>query len=153
MPLEINLPDVVAEVTAEFERYEDALVNNKVDVLDAMFRDSPNTIRYGATECLYGFDEIKAFRAARSMVLAISPEGTRAATRAWRTGYYYIALAAGVPIVMSVLDYGAKTISVSGVIYPTGNYDADYALIRSHYESARGLKDGQFTLDRAKSGS
>lgn len=68
MPLEINLPDVVAEVTAEFERYEDALVNNKVDVLDAMFRDSPNTIRYGATECLYGFDEIKAFRAARSPV-------------------------------------------------------------------------------------
>ena len=68
MPLEINLPDVVAEVTAEFERYEDALVNNKVDVLNAMFRDSPNTIRYGATECLYGFDEIKAFRAARSPV-------------------------------------------------------------------------------------
>ena len=94
-----------------------------------------------------------AFRAARSMVLAISPEGTRAATRAWRTGYYYIALAAGVPIMMSVLDYGTKTISVSGVLYPTGNYEADYALIRSHYETARGLKDGQFTLDRAKPGS
>lgn len=92
-----------------------------------------------------------AFRRARAMVLAISPEGTRAATRAWRTGYYYIALAAGVPIVMSVLDYGTKTISVSGVIHPSGDYDADYALIRSHYETARGLKDGQFTLDRAKS--
>lgn len=88
-----------------------------------------------------------AFRAAKSMVLAISPEGTRAATRAWRTGYYYIALAAGVPIVMSVLDYGTKTISVSGVIHPSGNYEADLALIRTHYETARGLKDGQFTMD------
>ncbi|HWV40517.1 oxalurate catabolism protein HpxZ [Pseudorhodoplanes sp.] len=68
MALEINLPDVVAEVTAEFERYEDALVNNKVDVLDAMFRDAPETIRYGATENLYGYEEIKAFRSARSPV-------------------------------------------------------------------------------------
>jgi len=68
MALEINLPDVVAEVTAEFERYEDALVNNKVDVLDAMFRDAPETIRYGATENLYGHEEIKAFRSARSPV-------------------------------------------------------------------------------------
>ena len=92
----------------------------------------------------------EAFKAAKSMVLAISPEGTRAATRAWRTGYYYIALAAGVPIVMSVLDYGTKTIAVSGVIHPSGDYEADYALIRSHYEKARGLKDGQFTLDASK---
>ena len=68
MALEINLPDVVAEVTAEFEKYEKALVSNDVAALDAMFRDAPQTIRYGATECLYGYDEIKAFRAARSPV-------------------------------------------------------------------------------------
>jgi hypothetical protein len=68
MSLEVNLPDVVAEVTAEFEKYEDALVNNKVEALDAMFRDAPQTIRYGATENLYGYDEIKAFRAGRSPV-------------------------------------------------------------------------------------
>lgn len=68
MALELNLPDVVAEVTAAFEKYEDALVNNKVDVLDGLFRDAPQTIRYGATECLYGYDEIKSFRAARSPV-------------------------------------------------------------------------------------
>jgi hypothetical protein len=68
MALEINLPDVVAEVTAEFEKYEKALVDNDVAALDAMFRAAPQTVRYGATENLYGYDEIKAFRAARSPV-------------------------------------------------------------------------------------
>ncbi|MFN3350679.1 oxalurate catabolism protein HpxZ [Pseudorhodoplanes sp.] len=66
--MEINLPEVVAEVTAAFETYEDALVNNKVEVLDSLFRDAPQTIRYGATENLYGYEEIKAFRSARSPV-------------------------------------------------------------------------------------
>ena len=64
-PTDINLPDVLAEVTAAFSRYEDALVNNKVEVLDELFWDSPTTIRYGATENLYGYEEIQAFRAAR----------------------------------------------------------------------------------------
>jgi hypothetical protein len=64
--MEIDLPDVVAEVTAEFERYERALVTNDVAILDAVFRVDPRTIRYGGAEILYGHDEIKAFRAARS---------------------------------------------------------------------------------------
>lgn len=63
--LAINLPDVLAEVTAVFARYEDALVNNKVDVLDALFWNSPHTLRYGATENLYGYADIQAFRAGR----------------------------------------------------------------------------------------
>jgi hypothetical protein len=66
--MEIDIPEVVAEVRAAFERYEKALVNNDVDVLDELFRDDPRTIRYGATEILYGYDEIKAFRAGRSPV-------------------------------------------------------------------------------------
>jgi hypothetical protein len=65
MEPEINRPDVLAEVTAAFERYEDALVHNKVEVLDELFWDSPHTLRYGATENLYGAGEIAAFRAAR----------------------------------------------------------------------------------------
>jgi len=68
MGMEVNLPDVVAEVTAEFNKYEKALVSNDVAALDAMFRDDPRTIRYGATENLYGYSEIMAFRAARSPV-------------------------------------------------------------------------------------
>jgi hypothetical protein len=65
MEPEINRPDVVAEVTAAFARYEDALVHNKVEVLDELFWNSPHTLRYGATENLHGADEIRAFRAAR----------------------------------------------------------------------------------------
>ena len=63
--LAINLPDVLAEVTAVFARYEDALVNNKVDVLDELFWNSPHTLRYGATENLYDYADIQAFRAGR----------------------------------------------------------------------------------------
>ncbi|WMD20952.1 oxalurate catabolism protein HpxZ [Achromobacter seleniivolatilans] len=64
--MEINLPDVVAEVTAACKRYETALVNNLVDELDTLFWNSPHTLRYGAGENLYGYDAIRAFRAARS---------------------------------------------------------------------------------------
>jgi hypothetical protein len=63
--MEINLPDVLAEVTAAFDRYERALVGNDVAVLDELFWESPHTLRYGVTENLYGYDEIRAFRAAR----------------------------------------------------------------------------------------
>ncbi len=62
---EINLPDVLAEVEAVFARYEHALVNNEVEVLDELFWASPTTLRYGATENLYGYEAIQAFRASR----------------------------------------------------------------------------------------
>jgi hypothetical protein len=64
--MEIDLPEVVAEVRAEFERYEKALVANDVATLDSIFHDSPCTIRYGGAENLYGYAAIKAFRAARA---------------------------------------------------------------------------------------
>ena len=64
--MEIDLPDVVAEVKAAFARYEKALIGNDVAELDAIFHDDPRTIRYGGTENLYGYREIAAFRAARS---------------------------------------------------------------------------------------
>ena len=64
--MEIDLPDVLAEVTAQFERYEKALVSNDVAVLDELFRNAPQTLRYGIGENLYGYREIMAFRAARS---------------------------------------------------------------------------------------
>jgi len=66
--MQVDLPEVVAEVRAEFERYEKALVTNDVDALDKFFRDDPRTIRYGVNENLYGYSEIAAFRAARSPV-------------------------------------------------------------------------------------
>jgi hypothetical protein len=66
--MKINDPETLAEVTAAFERYETALVTNDVATLDELFWDNANTIRYGVTEILYGYDEIKAFRAGRSPV-------------------------------------------------------------------------------------
>ena len=65
-PMDIDLPDVVAEVTAAFERYERALMANDVATLNSLFRDDPRTIRYGVGENLYGHAAISNFRAARS---------------------------------------------------------------------------------------
>jgi hypothetical protein len=62
---EVNQPHVLAEVNAVFDAYEVALVTNDVAALDALFLDSPQTLRYGATENLYGYEAIRAFRAAR----------------------------------------------------------------------------------------
>ena len=64
-PTTINHPEVVQEVTAAFLRYEQALVSNDVAVLDELFCNDPLTIRYGATENLYGYAAIQAFRAGR----------------------------------------------------------------------------------------
>jgi hypothetical protein len=64
--MQVDLPDVLAEVTAQFARYEKALVNNDIAVLGELFRNDPRTLRYGIAENLYGYDAISAFRAARS---------------------------------------------------------------------------------------
>jgi hypothetical protein len=64
--MEINISEVLAEVTAVFEQYEKALVTNDVEVLDRLFWKSLHTIRYGATENLYGYDAIAQFRSGRS---------------------------------------------------------------------------------------
>jgi Protein of unknown function (DUF3225) len=66
MDLEFNRPEVLAELTAAFARYEDALVHNRVAVLDELFWDSAQTVRYGVNENLYGIDAIREFRNARS---------------------------------------------------------------------------------------
>ncbi len=64
--MDVNIPEVRAEVEAAFARYEAALQANDVQTLDALFHRASETIRYGIAENLYGHDEIAAFRAARS---------------------------------------------------------------------------------------
>ena len=64
--MEIDLPEVVAEVRAAFDRYERALVSNDLATMDELFRHDARTIRYGVAENLYGHAEVAAFRAARS---------------------------------------------------------------------------------------
>lgn len=64
-PEHIDRPAILAEVTATFYRYEQALISNDVEVLDELFWHDKRTVRLGAGENLYGIDEIRAFRAAR----------------------------------------------------------------------------------------
>ena len=66
--MQVDLPDVLAEVTEQFARYEKALVTNDIAVLGELFRNDPRTLRYGVGENLYGYEAIAAFRAARSPI-------------------------------------------------------------------------------------
>lgn len=66
--MEINIPEVVAEVTAAFERYEQALSTNDIDTIDSLFWDSPLTLRYGPNGTLLSHGAISAFRRARDIM-------------------------------------------------------------------------------------
>jgi hypothetical protein len=66
--IEINIPEVVAEVTEAFMRYERALIANDVAELDALFWTSPHTLRFGVAENLYGYDAIAAYRIGRPAI-------------------------------------------------------------------------------------
>lgn len=63
--MQVNIPEVLSEMVSMVDRYEAALVGNDVQALDEMFWTSPHTIRYGARECLYGHEQILAFRKGR----------------------------------------------------------------------------------------
>jgi 1-acyl-sn-glycerol-3-phosphate acyltransferase len=86
----------------------------------------------------------EAFAASPHMLLAIPPEGTRSAVQEWKSGFYHIAVAAGVPILLTVLDYGTKRISLAAVLFPSGDYEADIAIIRGHYANAVGKNREKF---------
>ncbi len=79
--MDIDLPEVVAEVQAAFDRYEKALGDNDVVTLNSVFRNDPRTIRYGANENLYGYAEIEAFRTVRT------PPGTRTISKTVISAY------------------------------------------------------------------
>jgi hypothetical protein len=64
--MQINSPSVLAELQAVFDRYENAVIHNQINVLDELFWNDSLTIRYGVAENLYGYDAIQAFRASRS---------------------------------------------------------------------------------------
>jgi 1-acyl-sn-glycerol-3-phosphate acyltransferase len=88
----------------------------------------------------------EAIKAASDVILAISPEGTRTRVEEWKKGFYLIAHAAKVPIVFSVLDFKTKIVTISGWLMPSGDFDADWSLIRSHYAKAEGKYNENFFL-------
>lgn len=76
--------------------------------------------------------------------LVVPPEGTRGKTRQWKTGFYHIALAAQVPIVLAYMDYQRKRSGLGSVFQPTGDVDADMAVIKAFYASIKGRNAAQF---------
>lgn len=86
-------------------------------------------------------EQMTAEYAARErMALVIAPEGTRARTPFWRSGFYHIALAADLPVVMTFLDYEHKRAGVGGVVHLTGDVGADMATIRAFYSGIKGKR-------------
>ncbi len=87
-------------------------------------------------------DAIKA--ATGPLQLVVPPEGTRSKVRYWKTGFYYIALGAGVPVVMSYMDYSKKIAGLGPVFVPTGDLEADMLQIKAFYAPFKGRNPDQF---------
>lgn len=88
-----------------------------------------------------------AFAEADRLILAVAPEGTRAETTEWKSGFYRIAARANVPLLISVLDYGKRTVRIAGLYQPTGDYAADLPAIRAFYAGALGKHLDKFNMD------
>lgn len=84
------------------------------------------------------FNEKDQFR------LALSPEGTRKKVDKWKTGFYYIAKGANVPVVMATLDFGKKEVKISEPYYTTDNIEKDFAHFHAFYANVKGKKPDQF---------
>lgn len=81
---------------------------------------------------------VAAFRQCEEMILVIAPEGTRSMVGYWKSGFYHMALGAGVPIALGFLDYGRRVGGVGATLMPTGDIQADFAVIRQFYTGIAG---------------
>ncbi|WP_308909674.1 lysophospholipid acyltransferase family protein [Pseudokordiimonas caeni] len=82
---------------------------------------------------------VKAFEAHDDFILGIAPEGTRSKVERWKTGFYRIAVAANVPILMAYLDASKKEVGLGPLFYPTGDMTADMAAIHAFYADKQGI--------------
>ncbi|HLG04817.1 MAG TPA: lysophospholipid acyltransferase family protein [Gemmatimonadales bacterium] len=82
-------------------------------------------------------DAVARFQASPRLLLVIAPEGTRRPVEHWKTGFYRIAFAAGVPIVTGFIDNGRKRVGFGGALQPTGDSDGDIARLRDFYRGIR----------------
>lgn len=80
------------------------------------------------------------------IALAFPPEGTRKLVKKWKTGFYYVALKAKVPIVMCSLDYGKKTVTIGEYFEPTGDYEKDMEIVREFYKDVTAKYPNKFSL-------
>jgi len=89
---------------------------------------------------------VEVFNSRKHFQLAISPEGTRKRNPQWKTGFYYIALNAGVPITLAYIDYSKKEIGVKTIFYPTGDTDRDIEEIKSYYKDVQAKYPEKFAV-------
>ena len=87
-----------------------------------------------------------AFAAEDGLILAVPPEGTRDPVDKWKSGFYHIAVGAGVPITLAVMDYATKTVSLPATLWPSGDYERDLAIIQGFYASAMGKYPENFVM-------
>jgi 1-acyl-sn-glycerol-3-phosphate acyltransferase len=87
-----------------------------------------------------------AFAAEDGLVLVVPPEGTREAVQKWKSGFYHIAVGAGVPITFAVMDYATKTVSLPATLWPSGDYAADLKIIQGFYAGATAKYPADFVM-------
>ncbi len=87
------------------------------------------------------------FTGREELRLIITPEGTRSRMEKWKTGFYYVALQANVPIALGFMDYEKKECGVDKIIYPSGDYKADMKQIMTFYENMKGKNPENFSVD------
>ena len=86
---------------------------------------------------------VEAFHACDELMIAIAPEGTRREAAHWKTGFYYIAMGARVPIIMGYADYKRRIVGLGPVLLPSGDIEADFEVIRSFYANVVGRHPGR----------
>ncbi len=81
------------------------------------------------------------------LVMLVTPEGTRAKQEKWKTGFYHVAMQAGVPIALAYMDYAQKKTGVGKIVYPTGDYEKDMAEIMGFYAQIHAKFPEKFSVD------
>jgi len=93
---------------------------------------------------------VETINESESIILTVPPEGTRGHVTEWKTGFYYIALGANVPIACSYLDWGRKRSGVGLELMPTGDIDKDFDEIKAFYKGMSGKRPEYFSIDSIK---
>ncbi len=88
---------------------------------------------------------IEWFRKSDRLILVVSPEGTRRKSNGWKSGFYYIARGAGVPVVGAALDFSRRTLTISAPVILSGDTEADLAVFRGFFATAQGLRPSQMS--------
>lgn len=89
---------------------------------------------------------INAFAEAGELILVVPPEGTRDVVEKWKSGFYHIAVGAGVPIVTAVMDYATRTVALKIMLWPSGDYATDLPIIQAAYADAKGRYPEKFVM-------